>query len=189
MGHTAAVRVLGYRNHARMGDYAQAIEAFEAGIDARPDITAHRAPDRIKYGFGLNAEAELTPSLRAFARLGWDDGKTESFAFTEIDDTVAVGADLKAQFLHRPKDKMGLAFVTSGLSAEHRAYLALGGLGFILGDGGLTYGRETVEEFYYTAHAYRGFYPAFDLQYVENPGFNRARGPALVAALRLHFEF
>jgi carbohydrate-selective porin OprB len=189
LGRKGAVRVLAFRNHARMGDYAQANAAFLAGAVPRPDITATRAPDRIKYGFGLNVESELTPSLRGFLRLGFDDGRTESFAFTEIDDTVAVGADLKAAFLGRPKDKMGLAFVTSGLSPEHRTYLALGGLGFLLGDGALAYGRETVEELYYTAHAYRGVYPALDVQRVENPGFNRARGPALVATLRLHLDF
>ena len=29
---------------------------------------------RVKYGFGLNAEQELTPLWRAFGRLGWNDG-------------------------------------------------------------------------------------------------------------------
>jgi hypothetical protein len=35
---------------------------------------------RIKYGFGMNLEQELTHTLRAYGRFGWNNGKTESFA-------------------------------------------------------------------------------------------------------------
>lgn len=41
--------------------------------------------------------------------------------------------------------------MTNGLSALHREHLALGGAGFILGDGGLRYGRESILEAYYAA--------------------------------------
>jgi carbohydrate-selective porin OprB len=187
-GRRGAVRLLGYLNHARMGSYAEAIGAFRSGVDAHPDITAHRAEGRLKYGLGLNIEQELSTTLRVFARVGWNDGATESFAYTEVDDTVALGLDWRGAAWLRPDDKVGLAAVTNGLSAAHETYLALGGDGFLLGDGALSYGREIVVEGYYTAHVWSGFFPAVDLQAIANPGYNRARGPAVVGSLRLHLE-
>ncbi len=44
----------------------------------------------VKYGFGLNAEQELTQNLRVFTRFGWNEGQHESFAYTEVDQTVRV---------------------------------------------------------------------------------------------------
>jgi len=78
--------------------------------------------------------------------------------------------------------------VVNGLSGDHREYLALGGLGFILGDGGLNYGLEKIFETYYTAHVWRGISMAADYQHVTNPGYNRDRGPADVVSIRLHIE-
>ncbi len=71
---------------------------------------------------------------------------------------------------------------------DHRRYLALGGLGFLLGDGALNYGREQIVEAYYNAHLWRGIYLAADLQHIWNPGYNRDRGPVTVASFRFHFE-
>jgi len=53
-------------------------------------------------------------------------------------------------------DRAGVAFASNAISAVHAEYLALGGLGFVLGDGGLRYGRENLIESYYTAHVWRG---------------------------------
>ncbi len=82
-----------------------------------------------------------------------------------------------------------MAFITNGISRDHQQYLALGGLGFLLGDGRLNYGRENIIETYYTLHAWRGAYPSIGFQYVDHPGYNRDRGPVLVPSLRLHLEF
>jgi high affinity Mn2+ porin len=57
-------------------------------------------------------------------------------------------------------------------------YLALGGLGFLLGDGGLNYGTERIVEGYYTL-LWRGISFAFDVQQVWSPGYNHDRGPVL----------
>jgi hypothetical protein len=70
----------------------------------------------------------------------------------------------------------------------HRTYLALGGKGFLLGDGMLHYGREDIVETYYTARAYRGVSPSLDVQLIERPGYNRDRGPVAVGSLRLHLD-
>jgi carbohydrate-selective porin OprB len=187
-GHPGLVRVLGFANHANMGRYEDSIAAFRALEDATPDITKYRVAGRVKYGFGLNAEQELADELHAFGRLGWNEGHYESFAYTEIDNTLLLGADLRGSRWNRPGDKLGIAFVSNGLSADHKAYLQLGGDGFILGDGKLHYGRETIMEAYYTARAYRGVFPAIDVQLVDNPGYNTDRGPAIVGSVRLHVE-
>ena len=187
-GHPGVVRLLGFGNHARMGRYADAIAAAQRGEVAVPDITASRAAGRLKYGAGLNVEHEISASLHGFGRLGWNDGRTESFAYTEVDNTVALGADLRGAPWHRAGDKLGIAGVSSGLSDGHRRYLALGGKGFLLGDGRLRYGRETLAEAYYTARLHRGVSVAADLQLVGRPGYNRDRGPVAVGGLRLHLE-
>jgi hypothetical protein len=187
-GHPGVIRLLGFANHARMGRYADAIAAVQRGEVTVPDVTASRAAGRIKYGAGLNLEHELSASLRGFARLGWNEGHDESFAYTEVDSTLALGADLRGAPWHRPGDKLGVAAVSNGLSDDHRRYLALGGKGFLLGDGRLRYGRETLVEAYYTARLHRGVSIATDVQLIARPGYNRDRGPVGIGALRLHLE-
>lgn len=183
------VRLLAYRNIADMGNYRQAIRAFLAGQTTTPEIEASREPGRTKNGVGLNAEQEIASSLGAFLRLGWNDGHNESFAYTEVDNTASFGVDLTGETWHRRHDKIGAAFVTNGLSADHQQYLALGGLGFLLGDGRLSYSREAIFEGYYTMHFWRGVFGALDLQHINNPGYNRDRGPVWVPAVRLHVDF
>jgi high affinity Mn2+ porin len=206
-GRPGIVRALSYLNHADMGSYRQAIDAFEANAGADqacrlqfeaaemrqfpgpgPVIECHRAPGRLKLGVGLNIEQQLAGPLRGFGRAGWNDGRNESFAYTEVDNTVLVGLDLAGDWWRRPGDRFGAAFVSNGISDLHARYLQLGGYGFLLGDGGLTYGRETIFESYYTFNLGRGSSVAADIQYIANPGYNQDRGPVVVGALRLHQE-
>lgn len=182
------LRGLAFVNHAAMGNYREAIDEYLAGKVSVPDITLSRKQGNVKYGFGLNAEQELTPLWRAFGRLGWNDGKNESYAYTEIDRTAEIGTDFRGKPWHRAQDKIGAAFVANSLSSEHREYLALGGQGFILGDGGLNYGQEKIFETYYTFHVVRGISVALDYQHVNNPGYNKDRGPASVISFRIHVE-
>ena len=183
------LKLLGYENHANMGSYADAIEAYQAGQTIRPDITAHPFEVRRKYGVVGNVEDVLPGGLRVFARGGWNDGQTESFAYTEVDDTAVVGGDLSGERWHRPTDRVGVAVASNGLSGLHRAYLQQGGLGFLLGDGTLRYGREDIVEAYYTAHVWRGFFASVDGQHIASPGYNRDRGPVFVWGLRAHVDF
>ncbi len=183
------IRLLAYTNHANMGIYRNAIAQFQEGLVTVPDITNHPWHITGKYGFGINVEQNLTRYLTAFARWGWDDGKTESFAYTEVDLTIAVGVGLSGARWHRKQDRAGVAFVSNGIKKDHQQYLADGGLGFLLGDGRLNYGRENILETYYTAHLWRGIYVAPGVQHINNPGYNRDRGPVVVPTLRLHLEF
>jgi hypothetical protein len=183
------VRLLAYVNHANMGIYREAVANFEAGLTPVPEITNH--PWRItrKYGFGINIEQNLTRNLTAFARFGWDNGKTESFAYTEVDQTFSGGLGANGAWWRRKQDRAGIAFVTNAITRDHQTYLANGGLGFLLGDSKLNYGRENIVESYYTIHAWRGIYFAPGVQRIQNPGYNRDRGPVLVPTFRAHVEF
>jgi high affinity Mn2+ porin len=185
----AVVRLLGYANHANMGVYSVAIDNFLAGRTPTPEITAHALQTTTKYGFGANVEQPLTDWLGIFARWGWNEGRHESYAYTEVDETEQVGASAQGSRWKRKLDRAGLAFISNGISREHQEYLALGGVGFLLGDGRLNYGRENIVETYYTLHVWRGIFTALDAQYVVNPGYNRDRGPVFAPALRLHVEF
>jgi high affinity Mn2+ porin len=183
------VRVLAYVNHANMGIYRDAIGQFREGLVPVPDITHHPWHMTRKYGFGVNLEQNLTRNVTAFARWGWDDGKTESFAYTEVDLTFVEGVGVNGAQWHRNQDRAGVAFVSNGIKKDHQIYLADGGLGFLLGDSRLNYGRENIVESYYTAHIWRGIFVAPGVQHINNPGYNRDRGPVLVPTLRLHVEF
>jgi high affinity Mn2+ porin len=182
---SGTVRILGYRNGAHMGTYRQAIE--HPGPTG-PDITLTRAYT-VKYGFGVQIEQQLTDTLGLFGHAGWNDGRTESFAFTEIDRTVAAGLSFKGTRWHRSEDVLGIAVVGNGLSNDHRVYLAAGGYGFIIGDGRLRYGYEKISEAYYLIKLVDHVAVTADFQHVEHPAYNRDRGPVTVTGLRVHLEF
>jgi high affinity Mn2+ porin len=188
-GHATEIRPLAYLNRANMGDYRQAINAYLDGQDPTPNITLHRHQGTLKQGFGINIQQDLPANFRAFLRGGWNEGHHESFAYTEVNDTIAVGADLAGNAWGRSLDKIGTAIVSNGLSLDHRQYLALGGLGFLLGDGRLNYGREFISESYYNLHAIGGLYFALQLSVVDHPGYNRDRGPVVVPGVRAHVDF
>ena len=185
--HPGALRILYYRNHANAGTYAEAIRGAELS-DERPKVTDSRRNGTLKYGFGLNAEQELTKDIGIFARLGWNDGKTESFAFTAIDRLATGGISITGRRWHRPFDTLATEFTTSGISGVHALYLARGGYDFLIGDGRLQYGPEYISETYYSARLFPGFFASFDLQHVSNPAYNQNRGPVWILSLRLHLE-
>jgi high affinity Mn2+ porin len=184
------VRLLGYVNQANMGSYRQAIDEFLASDQASPpNIIDTRRQGRHRYGFGLNFEQSLTSDIGVFGRLGWSDGHNEAWAYTEDDRELELGAFSMGAPWRRKNDRTGVAFVANGITADHQQYLALGGLGFLLGDGNLTYGPEKIFEAFYTAHVWRGFFVSFDIQHVNNPAYNQDRGPITVPGLRLHVDF
>ncbi|MGA2340213.1 MAG: carbohydrate porin [Terracidiphilus sp.] len=183
------VRLLSYLNHGNMGNYREANAEFLTGETATPDIIATRREGRHRYGFGLNMEQEVRNNVGVFARLGWSDGHNETYCYTEDDRTVQIGGLAMGDAWRRSSDRAGVAFVTNGIVASHQQYLALGGVGFLLGDGGLTYGREKIVETFYTAHLWRGFFISYDFQHINDPGYNQARGPVAVSAFRFHTDF
>jgi high affinity Mn2+ porin len=185
-------RLLFFANRAHMGTYREAVDAFLYGADQSlpaPNILLHEHFGALKYGFGYNAEQELTENLRVFGRFGWNEGQHESYVYTEVDQTAEAGADYTGTRWRRPADKIGLAVVSNAIKRDHQNYLRLGGLGFLLGDGNLNYGRENIVESYYTLHAWRGLFYSVDVQHINDPGYNRDRGPVWVGSVRAHIDF
>ncbi len=190
IGHRpGVVRFLAYLNHANMGNYEQANAEFLDGQTATPNIVATRREGRHRYGFGLNFQQEVNSDVGVFGRLGWSDGRNESYCYTEDDRTLELGGFSMGRLWRRPEDRAGAAFVVNGIAGSHQQYLALGGLGFLLGDGGLTYGHEKILESFYTAHLWRGFFLSYDFQHINDPGYNQARGPVAVSSARFHTDF
>jgi hypothetical protein len=187
--HAGTQRVLAFVNNAHMGNYRESVTRYVQGIDATPDIRKTEQFGAVKYGFSYNVEQQVTDHLRAAGRVGWNEGQHESFTYTEVDQTVLLGVDYDGAQWGRANDKVGLALVSNAIKKDHQNYLAVGGLGFLLGDGRLRYGRETTEEAYYNAHAWRGLYFALGLSHIDNPGYNRDRGPVWVPSIRAHVEF
>ena len=105
-----------------------------------------------------------------------------------MDQTWSGGADYSGQRWRRSLDKVGAAFASNAISKAHQRYLQLGGHGFLLGDGHLNYGRENIVESYYNLHIWRGVYVGADMQHINNPGYNRDRGPVWVPGVRIHLD-
>jgi high affinity Mn2+ porin len=180
------IRILGFYTHAHMGNYLQAIKENPTN----PDITLTRAYGRTKYGFGINIEQSLTNNIGLFARVGWNDGHNETWAFTEIDRSASLGLFIDGAQWNRMNDQFGIGSVVNGLSSYHRDYLASGGYGFIIGDGQLNYSHEWITEVFYRANIFSDtFYVTPNFQFVVNPAYNKDRGPATVIGLRVHVEF
>jgi hypothetical protein len=184
-----AVRVLSYVNHAHMGDFRESVDQYLNGQVVTPDITETRKFGAVKYGFGLNTEQEVTDSLRLFARFGWNEDQHESFVYTEVGQTILFGGDYNGHSWHRRNDKVGAAFVSNAIKRDHQNYLHYGGLGFLLGDGNLRYGREDIMEWYYNAHIWRGLFGTFGGTQIAHPGYNTDRGPVYVTTVRAHVDF
>ncbi|MGZ3838955.1 MAG: carbohydrate porin [Flavisolibacter sp.] len=184
-GRKGNLRLLGYHNNANMGNYVKALAMV--GI---PDIESTRKLGRTKFGLGLNFDQELSGTTGVFGRLGWNDGKNETWAFTEIDYTSSVGLSFSGKAWKRPSDNGGVAVVFNGLSQDHKMYLGKGGVGFMIGDGALRYGMESVGELYYNFKPKNlPLWFTGDYQFCINPGYNRDRGPVHIFSIRMHTEF
>jgi high affinity Mn2+ porin len=179
------VRLMAYANVADMGNYRQALA--NPGPGGVPNITLTRAYS-CKFGFSVSAEQAITADLGIWGRAGWNNGQTETWAFTEVDDMGSLGISLKGTGWSRPDDVIGLAAAIAGLSDAHKDYLAAGGLGFIIGDGALSYAPEEVLETYYDCKIADGVSLTPDFQFVEHPAYNSARGPVAIIGVRVHLE-
>lgn len=178
------LRLDAFLNHAHMGNYDEAV----AEMPFSPQIADTRAY-RFKYGFFGSIEQELTDDLGLFSRMGWNDGHSESWSFTEIDSTFAMGFVRKGTRWARPQDTCGIGFVCNGISVPHRNYLASGGYGFIIGDGALNYSLEKILEMYYCVAVNKSIFITGDFQEALNPAYNRDRGPVSIFSLRVHLEY
>ncbi|MGH9438791.1 MAG: carbohydrate porin, partial [Terriglobia bacterium] len=101
--HQGAIRLLSFLLHTDSGTYGKAIQLAKQ-TNTTPDVTLTRDPGNLKYGFGISAEQAITRDIGAFTRLGWNDGKTASFAFTAIDRIATGGVSVAGRRWKRPED-------------------------------------------------------------------------------------
>jgi high affinity Mn2+ porin len=182
------LKALYWLTRGRLGTYVDAL-TLAAATGQTPSTAAVRNY-RSKAGIGLNLEQQLTEDLGLFARAGWSQGSVEEVDFTEINRTISAGISLAGSRWGRPDDTVGLAFAVNQISHQGKLYLAAGGLGGIIGDGQLPHaGPEQIIETYYRFAVFSFAQVTADYQFVNNPAYNRDRGPVSVFGVRLHAQF
>jgi hypothetical protein len=187
-GRPGKVRVLGVRNVARMAAFADALD-LGAAENKVPDLADVRR-NQAKVALGLSFEQAISPEIGVFGRLSWNDGRTETYAFAEVDSSYTLGAVSKGTWWRRPDDTLGFAMALNAISSSHRDFLARGGLGPFLGEGHLPhYAMEKLLEVYYSSTIIRGIWASAGYQLVGNPGYNNDRGPVSIFSFRVHLEF
>jgi len=187
-GQPGKLKLLGFLSHGRMGSYNEATAiALQTGLPA--DIAAVRKSHN-KSGFSLNLEQQLADDIGMFERAGWSQGQYEAFEFTDINKTVSFGLSLTGQRWGRPDDTVGVALAVNEASSAAKRFFAAGGLGILVGDGRLLRsGPESIFETYYSFAAFSGAKLTLDYQFINNPAYNRERGPVSVFGVRAHIEF
>jgi high affinity Mn2+ porin len=181
---------MAYYNVSKAPNYNDAVEKKLHGTDTTMDAIYGKDYGQKKIGFGLSADQELSRTVNAFLRLGWNDGKTATWAFAEIDNILSGGIRITGQGWKRSADNIGIAVMSNGISGGHRNFLNNGGYGFMIGDGKLPdYGRENIAELFYESKIFNNLWATADYQFVTNPAYNKDRGPVHVFAVRIHIEF
>ena len=186
--HYSTIHVGYFINYARMGNYQLSINDAIIAFPSIPDITNTRMYGRTKWGFYGNIDQDMG-NIHLFAKASINDGKNESWAFTEIDKSVTTGIQIDGDLWKRVQDKFAIAYINNNLSATHKQYLEKGGYGFLIGDGKLNYGAEQIIEVYYALHLTKQIFLSPDYQFVINPAYNKDRGPVHIIGLRLHADF
>lgn len=182
-----AIRIGLFSNKSNMGDYATST-ATAIATNSTPDFSDSRQVGRKKNGYYISLDNHFGP-IHHFAKHSYNDGDHENWAFTEIDKSVATGFRFDGSIWKKPKDVFGIAYVRNDISSAHQDYLKHGGYGFIIGDGKLNYGSESIIECYYSCNIFKKVFISPDYQFVTNPGYNKDRGPVHLLAVRLHIEW
>ena len=209
-----SIKLMIFANHGRMASYNDATRSLLSDTSAANrevvgsptslnDSSSHLvspALDKLrgkggpyygKWGMVLGWEMTVAKKNMVFARASWNNGIRETWMYTEIDESICVGAFLACDLIKRPDDKFRIAISVNGLSKDHAAYLKAGGYGFIIGDGLGHYPHgispECILEAQYNFH-YLMMTISPDYQFILNPAYNSARGPVNVLGIRAHFE-
>ena len=186
--HDGKLKITGFMSRGRMGSFADAIAQGQATNTIPSTADVRRYQNR--FGVSVNLEQEIAKDVGFFARAGADQGDVEPYEFADIDDTVQAGFSFAGARWGRKDDTLGVAGVVNEISKIHQDYLANGGLGILVGDGKLPHpGAEEILEAYYSIGLAKGINVTFDFQGVENPAYNRDRGPVPVLSARLHGQF
>jgi len=181
------IRALVFQNRGIMATYTNAVN-FGQQTNTVPNIYNVRNGYQTKWGYAINAEQAITENLGSFARWSWNNGQTETQAFTDISLSLSGGLSLQGASWGRKKDTVGVGFAVNGISSQQITYLQQGGSTMFIGDGALKYKQEQIVETFYSFNLYKGIYLTADYQRIANPAYNGARGPVNFFGLRAHAE-
>lgn len=186
-GRPGAIRATGFLSRGRMARYDEAVALARSAGGPVDVARARRYAGR--PGLDLNLEQEVADGVGVFARVGADDGRFESYEYTDIDQTLSAGVSVSGARWGRKNDTLAVAAVANRLSAAGHRYLDAGGLGILVGDGRLPHpGPEEIVEAYYSLGLAKDIHLTLDDQLVTHPAYNRDRGPVNVVGLRLHLQ-
>lgn len=188
LGQDGAVRLLLFQNRGIMAKFSDAVNQAQEGGYSPPNILTSRTGYQQKWGYVINAEQAMFDDVGVFARWSWNNGQSETEAFTDISRSLSAGTSIKGSFWRRPDDTYGLAFSFNGISSSQINYLSQGGSTMFIGDGKIAYQGERILETYYSVNLFKGAYLSADYQYIQNPAYNSNRGPVSFFGLRAHFE-
>ncbi len=183
-GRPGKLRTIGWLDSANMGSFRETLDNPGLNLDI-----ARTRRGRLKYGYVLNLEQAITDDVGLFGRWSWNDGKTETLAFTDIHRSLSGGLSIKGAAWGRPDDVIGIGGAINAISQDYRDFLAAGGLGVLVGDGALNYRKERILETYYAYALNKNLTLTGDYQLIVNPAYNADRGPVSVFSGRLHGEF
>lgn len=188
LGQDGKLKLTGFLSRARLASYTDAIAWGVA--NRQPADTTPVRRYRSRPGGVINLEQALSKDVGVFARASVADGRIEAYEYSDIDRSLALGVSVKGARWGRKDDVAAVAVVDSVISDIHKAYLNAGGLGILAGDGKLPHpGDERILEAYYNWAAIDHVHLTFDTQAIQNPAFNRDRGPAVVLGARLHLDY
>src|SRR6476619_2605936 len=177
-----------YFSRGEMGTYNAAVSLSQ--LTGEPANVALVRQPRSRSGIGGNLEQQITHDLGIFARAGIANGNVQDYEITDIDRTFTVGLSQTGKPWGRPDDTFGLAGNVNTITKAHQAYFNAGGLGIVIGDGALPHpGAEQILEAYYRYSLSSLWHVTLDYQFVNNPAYNRDRGPVSIIATRLHADF
>jgi high affinity Mn2+ porin len=189
-GEAGKVRLLGFQTRALLATLPELTSLYQANPTPTAAGIAALRRLRNKFGGALNIEQQVITDLGFFLRASLGDGRTEAYEFTDVDRSLATGLSLAGGRWGRPNDTFGLATIVDNISEARKKFLEAGGLGILVGDGKLTNaGPEQVLETYYSYSLHTGIEITADYQFVNNPGYNRDRGPVSILGARFHAQF
>jgi high affinity Mn2+ porin len=184
LGQPGKLRTMGWVDSANMGSFRETLDNPALNLDI-----AQTRRGRLKVGYVVNLEQAITEDIGLFGRWSWNDGKTETLAFTDINSSLAGGLSIKGTKWGRPDDVVGIGGAVNAISQDYRDFLAAGGLGVLIGDGALNYRKERILEAYYAYSVNKNVTLTADYQLITNPAYNADRGPVSIFSGRLHAEF
>jgi len=187
MGQPGKLRALLFRNRASFGNFNDAV-AYGQAAGIAPVFDNSRS-DQVKYGFGVSLEQAITKDIGLFGRYSWNNGQTEAYSFTDMNNSITAGLSIKGTSWTRPDDVVGIAVASNGISDANINFLKAGGSDYFCGDGDLNYGRENIGEIYYSVKVTDFLWATLDYQRINNPCYNKDRGPTNVYSVRAHLEF